>query len=534
MRYLFIYLFVLPSFVVAQSNNKIIKDLKKHVYFLANDKLEGRRTGTVGEKKAFGYLSKQFKKNKISPLFEQLNGFVQPFIINEGVENASNNFIKNADRAFKNGTDFFPLPYSNNSNALTINNNETLGYLDIADFVKDSSNNPHFDLDESIYQKLTSIAVNKNKTIVFIYNSIDSVIQFKFDSKNKREQLPFIAIYCNSNIIGSIKNSSELFLSINILQKSRTGLNVAGWINNNASKNIIIGAHYDHLGYGEDHNSLYTGKEPMIHNGADDNASGTAALLTLMKIIRKKGDKHFNYIFVAFSGEEMGLYGSKYFTEHCPVEINSIDYMINMDMIGRLNDSTHGLTIGGFGTSPSWGKIIDINDAYFKIKVDSSGSGPSDHTSFYKMNIPVLFFFTGVHSDYHKPSDDADKINFSGEAKILQYILSIIDKTKEMDKLVFSKTKENVNSGKSSFKVTMGIMPDYTFGGNGVMVDGVSDNRPAQKAGVKVGDVICQLDDLIVSDVQSYMEALSKFKKGDAVKVKIKRGNDQLVLDVVF
>lgn len=205
-----------------------------------------------------------------------------------------------------------------------------------------------------------------------------------------------------------------------------------------------------------------------------------------------------------------------------------------MDMIGRLNDSTHGLTIGGLGTSPAWGKLINTKDPYFKFKVDSSGVGPSDHTSFYKKDIPVLFFFTGVHGDYHKPTDDADKINYSGETKIIQYILSVINKTKEIDNLVFTKTRDNVNSGKSSFKVTMGIMPDYTFSGNGVMVDGVSDNRPAQKAGIKVGDIISQLDDIMVNDVQSYMEALGKFKKGEAIKVKITRGKDQLILDVVF
>ncbi len=534
MKLIVVCLTVLPLLVAGQDDKKISKELKKHVYYLANDKLEGRRTGSVGEKKAWGYLSKQFKKNKISPLFEKSNGFLQPFIINEGVEMSSNNFIKIEEREIKTTHDFFPLPYTRCGSFVFSNKMEEYGYLDIANFIGDSVNNPHFDLDETIYQKLNSNSDFKNKKIVLVYNSKDSIIQFKFDKKNKKEPLQFVAVFCNNNIINSIKQSPEISVSVNILQKSRTGINVAGWINNKASKNIVIGAHYDHLGYGEDRNSLYIGEQRAIHNGADDNASGTAALLSLSKIIKKSNDKNFNYIFVAFSGEELGLYGSKYFTEHCPVDIRSIHYMINMDMIGRLNDSTHGLTIGGFGTSPAWGKLIDTKDPYFKIKVDSSGVGPSDHTSFYKKDIPVLFFFTGVHGDYHKPTDDADKINYSGETKIIQYILSVINKTKEIDNLVFTKTRDNVNSGKSSFKVTMGIMPDYTFSGNGVMVDGVSDNRPAQKAGIKVGDIISQLDDIMVNDVQSYMEALGKFKKGDAIKVKITRGKDQLILDVVF
>jgi len=255
---------------------------------------------------------------------------------------------------------------------------------------------------------------------------------------------------------------------------------------------------------------------------------------SLAKIIKNKGNKKYNYLFAAFSGEELGLYGSKYFVEHCPVNLKSVNYMINMDMVGRLNDSTHGLTLGGFGTSPIWGKIININDTYFKIKVDSAGSGPSDHTSFYRKDIPVLFFFTRTHSDYHKPSDDADKINFKGEVKIIRYIESLIDKTVELEKIPFLKTREAASMGKSSFKVTMGIMPDYTFSGNGVLVDGVSDNRPAQKAGIKTGDVIIQLGDFVVSDVQTYMQALNKHTKGETINVKIIRGKEEMNLKLTF
>jgi len=205
-----------------------------------------------------------------------------------------------------------------------------------------------------------------------------------------------------------------------------------------------------------------------------------------------------------------------------------------MDMVRRLNDSTRGITIGGYGTSPVWGEIIGSSDPYFKIKTDSAGNGPSDHTSFYRKEIPVLFFFTGTHSDYHKPTDDAFKINYSGELQIIRYIVSTIQKTAEKDKLPFTKTREAASMGKSSFKVSMGIMPDYTFSGEGVLVDGVSDGKAAQKAGIKAGDVIYQLGEHAVKDVQSYMQALNKFTKGEATKVKIKRGNETLELGIVF
>ncbi|MFN0081713.1 MAG: M20/M25/M40 family metallo-hydrolase, partial [Ferruginibacter sp.] len=311
------------------------------------------------------------------------------------------------------------------------------------------------------------------------------------------------------------------------------GHNVIGYINNKATNTIILGAHYDHLGYGEDHNSLYSGITPMVHNGADDNASGTAALIELAKKLQKSSFKKYNYLFVSFSGEELGLFGSKYFTDHAGLDLKTVNYMINMDMVGRLNDSTHGLTVGGYGTSPTWGKIINTKDAYFKINADSSGSGPSDHTSFYKKDIPVLFFFTGSHKDYHKPTDDADKINYEGELQIIKYIENIIAQTNGMDKLVFTKTRE-VSMGKSSFKVSMGIMPDYTFSGNGVLVDGVSENRPAIKAGIKTGDILMQLGEYKFSDVQSYMDALNKFNKGESTKVKFVRGKEELEFMVTF
>ena len=244
-------------------------------------------------------------------------------------------------------------------------------------------------------------------------------------------------------------------------------------------------------------------------------------------------NKKYNYLFIAFSGEELGLFGSKYFTENSLFDLKNVDYMINMDMVGRLNDSTHGLTIGGYGTSPTWGQLINKNDAYFKINPDSSGSGPSDHTSFYRKNIPVLFFFTGSHKDYHKPSDDADKINYEGEVKIINYIENIITQTNNMDKLVFTKTHEAA-AGKNTFKVSLGIMPDYTYSGSGVRVDGVSDNRPAQKAGIKTDDVLIQLGDYKFSDVQTYMDALNKFNKGESTNVKLMRGKEELILPITF
>src|SRR5213075_424771 len=195
------------------------------------------------------------------------------------------------------------------------------------------------------------------------------------------------------------------------------------------------------------------------------------------------------------------------------------------------------LTVGGYGTTPEWPLLISTTDkrSPFIIKIDSSGTGPSDHTSFYRKNIPVLFFFTGLHSDYHKPTDDFDKINYKSELNIVNYIYSIIEKEdKKKQKLVFRTTRETQMSTSARPNITMGIMPDYTFAGTGVRVDGVSDGKPAQKAGLQTGDIILQLGDYNVTSLENYMEALGKFKKGDTAVVKFKRGNDTIEKQVQF
>ena len=277
-----------------------------------------------------------------------------------------------------------------------------------------------------------------------------------------------------------------------------------------------------------------------IHNGADDNASGTAAIIELAKLLVPSKLKANNYLFIAFSGEELGLFGSKYFTEHPTVPLSSINYMINLDMVGRLNDSSHVISIGGYGTSPAWGPMFAAagKSGLYKgplvYHFDSSGTGPSDHTSFYRKDIPVLFYFSGLHPDYHKPSDDFDKINYAGELHIVKHIYSLIEAgDKQNQKLAFTKTRET-QMASSSFKVTLGIMPDYTYSGIGVRVDGVTDNRPAQKAGLKTGDVITKLGDYTVTEMENYMEALSKFKKGDKTTVYYNRSTEKLSASIEF
>ena len=524
-----------------KADKQVLSSLQAHIGFLADDKLEGRRTGSAGEKLAYEYISNQFRQIGLAAKGD--NGtYIQAFEVNDGKQIDPATAVTIGNATLNPGTDFFPLAYSANGKlsataAIALPEGGTTWFWNLKELLEENKNNPHFDLEDAIAKKIVN-AASKGATGLFIYNTSSIKDELKFDPKSKAEKAKIPVIYISKDArekyLKDETASYDIKLEVSISEKKRTGHNVVGYIDNGAATTVILGAHFDHLGYGEDHNSLYTGSTPMIHNGADDNASGTAALIELAKQVKKSKLRNNNYIFIAFSGEELGLFGSKYFTEHPTVDISKANYMINMDMVGRLNDSTHGVTIGGYGTSPWWGQTLTASDKYFKLNFDSSGTGPSDHTSFYRKDIPVLFFFTGAHSDYHKPSDDADKINYTGELMLIRYIYNVIDKTNGKGKLTFTKTREAQAQGKRSFGVSLGIMPDYTYSGTGVRADGVSEGKLAQRVGIKAGDVIVQIGEHKVNDVQGYMQVLGKFNKGDATKVKVKRGAEELVFDIVF
>jgi aminopeptidase YwaD len=525
-----------------KADKATVTNLKAHIGYLADDKLEGRRAGSEGEKLAGEYISAQFSAIGLVP--KGTDGYYQAFDINDGKQVSDNSYFTVNGKNLLPGKEFFPFPFSSGktveaSPAIALQEPDMPWFIDLREILQENSQNPHFDLDEYIKTN-SKKAYERGASAVILYNTSAIDDKLVFNAKDKTEPFSIPVIYVTKEAAGTYFADKTATLNIKIRavisEKKRTGHNVVGYINNGAASTVILGAHFDHLGYGEDGNSMLRTGEKLVHNGADDNASGTAALIELARLLKKSKAKNNNYLFVAFSGEELGLFGSKYFVEHPTVDLARANYMINMDMVGRLNDSTKALAVGGYGTSPQWATVIDPQDKKlpFVIKIDSSGTGPSDHTSFYRKDIPVLFFFTGQHRDYHRPSDDADKINYEGELQVIKYIDHIInDLDGQNQKLAFSKTRETQVST-SSFKVTLGIMPDYTFDGAGVRADGVTDGRPAAKAGLKAGDVIIQLGEHAVSSVETYMQALNKFNKGDKTKVKFKRGNEILEGDVQF
>lgn len=540
-------LLFLPILAVGQSKRKLriaaekeqsltLSNLQKHVQYLADDQLQGRRTGTAGEIMAMEYLIQQYKLLGIEP--KGSNGFVQEFEINEGLQIEEATFLEVSGKKLLLNEEYFPVAFSANkaikgTPAIALSEAGQPWFRDLKELLEENKTNPHFDV-EAVIKKIANEAAAKNATSLLIYNTSSIVDNVQFNKNDQSPSLSIPVIYITKK--GVTKYFSDLAatlpieLSVKLSAKVRKARNVVAFINNNAPNTVILGAHYDHLGYGEDKNSLDGLNE--IHNGADDNASGTAALLELARKLKQKAPPANNYLLMHFSGEELGLMGSKYWLENPTVSVKA-NYMINMDMVGRY-DTARKLTIGGYGTSPEWGSTIPMLANKFAYKLDSAGTGPSDHASFYRKDIPVLFFFTGSHPDYHKASDDWDKINYAGINDIVNLVYKIVETTDSKGKIGFAKTREQQMGRSTRFTVSLGVIPDYGYTGTGMRIDGASAGKLADKLGLKAGDILLQLGDYKFVDVNSYMQSLSKFNKGDKTKLIYKRGSEEITVALEF
>ncbi len=519
-----------------------IGNLKGDISYLASDALEGRRTGTKGEEMARQYLEKRYAQIGV-PAWKGSYG--HPFSFDKGRRMGPKTRLTLAGIKYASGSPMFPMPWSGNGEV------KTFTVLPLFEKAEDAGN-PHFDWNESAYARAKDAQKAGAAGVVFWAPPTTSdKVQFRAKSEDETLTIPVAVVFATE---APTPRAGEM-LKVELTKEVGTAYNVAAYLDAGAPYTIVIGAHYDHLGHGQDGNSLQANAAKLgeVHNGADDNASGTAGLLLLAQRLKSAGRRNHNYLFVNFSGEELGLLGSKAFAKAFNLDSTNTAAMINMDMIGRFSDSSRALTVGGWGTSPVWASVLPLKatspfgtpgsttptlrsavpNTNFKIALDSAGIGPSDHTSFYTHGIPVLFFFTGVHTDYHKPTDDADKINYKGEWEVLNLIDSVVTRLDAQPKPRFTATRQNAAGG-VRFKVTLGIMPDYAFNDGGVRVEDVSDDRPASRAGVKAGDVLLELGPYKIGGMQSYMEALSKLKSGDKVPLKLRRGTEEKTVDVTL
>lgn len=577
-------LFVFLSIVVKAQNSTEItsNEIKAHITYLASDELEGRMTGTEALYKAADYLRDEFESYGLKPLFE--DSYFQEFPFTEKLEITDNNkagmhtelgnSIETYELLLK--QDYTPLAFTDNKTikgdivfagygitAKDLNYDDYDG-IDVKDKIvvvfrnHPDVKNPHskFEQYSSLRYKATNARDKGAAGIIFINTNdkpSDPLIELRYDNAGritdiaavnlKRSFFDFIKPDDLQNKIDSTKTPASFIIkgktisiTTEVNEVKGRSVNVGAYIEpvNDQFPNeyLVIGAHFDHLGWGGD-NSLYMG-EPSIHNGADDNASGTTGLLELAEKFASEKDKlKRKIVFIGFSGEELGLLGSSYVVNNFPMPIEQNITMINMDMIGRLNDK-NDLIVYGTGTSSNWKSILDTKNEYdLNLTFNDEGFGPSDHSSFYGKKVPVLFFFTGTHSDYHKPSDDTEKINADGQEKVLRFVYDVAEAIVNSDNKPDYISVERKDTGRiTGTRVYVGTVPDFAGDVDGYKLGGVTDGSPAAKAGLLAGDIIIKFGDKKISNLYDFTYALGNYVPGDKVNVVIKRGDKEITVEI--
>ena len=565
-------------------------ELKEHVKYLSSDELAGRFPGTPGMQKAEDYIIEQFKSYGIKPAGD--NGtFIQNFEMITSVDLGTNNSfsadINGKDESFTVGHDFTPMGFTQNT---TVSGNlvfvgygisaESSGYDDYKDINVDGkivvimrytpySNDPHNQTLQQYAPLIVKTITAKEKKaagIIFVTGPLDDeedgLVALSFSNAYKDAGIPVINITRNTldkilaptgkNIAGIQKQINDsgapssfdipdvtVNITADVEPRTVTTSNIIGILEGNdptaKDEAIVIGAHYDHLGYGE-YGSLYTGTDKQIHHGADDNASGDAGVMELaQKFASIKNTLKHDIVFMLFSGEEAGLLGSSYFTNSEKFKDMNIIAMLNMDMIGRLKDDK--LVIYGTGSSPIWETMINnINKNYnFDITYDPAGFGRSDHASFYAHNVPSIHVFTGSHEDYHKPSDTYEKLDYDGEAKVLNLMYDIAAEIdNETTKPEFTKAPEDNKETQpmGNVRVHVGTIPDYAYDGKGMKLSGVQEGGPADQGGMQAGDIIIKFGEKDVENIYDFMYAMGMYKPDEEVDFIVLRDGKEVTLKV--
>jgi aminopeptidase YwaD len=574
---LFLSVIVIASSCQPKAEVEItLPELQSILEYIATDSLKGRYPGTAEDMVLAEYLSGEMKNAGATLQATQGKQF---FDIPKGVIYDKTNRISFADVSFdyKEEAPFVPLGFSANDTLSA----EIAFAGDFTDFfnMKEeaeklikgkwlmlfsgySSEDPKQSSHEA-YINLRSLglrAADHSAAGVIYISQGDEGVDYPEQSDIKRLEIPIPALMVSRKLALNMLNDMQFpiidsdpetkdvpefystgieftaLLEINTTsaQSFNSTAMVVGSVDSLAAEFIVIGAHHDHLGWGGRGTSSRQPDTVAVHYGADDNASGVAGVLELAEYIGyQKPARSFS--FLTFGGEEMGLVGSKYFAENPTIDLEKVQTMINLDMIGRLKEDRQ-IQIGGMGTSPIFRALIDtINMNYnFNLKYSEAGYGPSDHSSFYAKDIPVLFISTGAHTDYHTPSDNVEKINFEGMQELLYFVSDIAMELANMpEKIEFTEAgpKTGSNSRGRRGGVTFGLMPEMTYDGNdGMPVTFVTEGKPAAAAGMKGGDIIKEVDGKSVGNVYDYMERLGQLKAGQAVIVKVERDKEELEL----
>ena len=590
--YAFISLLLLIGFLIINKSKEPSKNITEdeimnHIRYLSHENRGGRLPGSRGSKDAIAYLIKNFKSYNVQPAFE--NSFTQPFNIKTGVFlGDKNNLIINKD-TLDVEIDYTPLSFSANGHFLS--EAVFVGYgfqilekeLKWDDYnginVKDKwviimrhspeRNNQHsiYSKHSTMHKKMLVARDNGAKGVIFVSQIEDEELYpLQYIPEYKNDIIPALILSndkadkifnrvgwsrkqiqktMNQNLqplnfqLGNLKIDATITLDPEITR----GANIVGKIYSGnrrfRDEYIVIGAHFDHIGFGGDGSGSRKPDEEILHPGADDNASGVAGLLELaQKLSSQKNRLKRSVLLIGFDAEEKGLLGAKHFVKTPPVNLENITTMINMDMIGRMSDSTY--TVGGVGTSPGFEPLLDSlkNGRLFVLNMNKPGFGPSDHAAFYSENIPVLFFFSGFHNEYHTPDDTWKLINLKGQKQILDLIYDLVFYlSRAPERTVFQKAgpKAGQMGTPRKFNVTLGIMPSYGSMQIGLEVDGISKkNGPGAKAGIQKGDIIKSINNKTINDIYEYMDRLSVIKPGMTVPMVIERNGEKINLNVTF
>jgi|LSQX01.3.fsa_nt_gb hypothetical protein len=530
------------------SDERVLERLKKDIYTLADERMEGREAGTPGERLAAEYIANQMLEAGLKPIFNE--SYFQEVPFPGAFVEGPDNFLVIDGVTYTFNEDFFALPNTGNAvvNAPAvfagfglegvegIDNYGGLGSVAgrvvVLDYYSPEGLNERLDITtrEALAQKI-ELAVKKGAAGIILVNTLSwqSDPRISLGMEVPREGIP--VVFGTERVRDALlaKADVEVLLSTELERPMYTGYNVAGYWDNGAPTTVIIGGHYDHLGYGG--SGSRSPGEHALHPGADDNASGTAGVLEAARYLVQSDLKKHNYIFIAFTAEEKGLIGSRYFADSEAYDMGKVNYMFNFDMLGRLTDNK--LSLIGTGTTPIWEAAIDhVAPGHFNIRKSPGGLGGSDHTAFYLKNIPVLFFFTGIHDDYHRPGDTPDKVNYQGTLEIMKFTYDLMRELETEDRLAFTPTQSSDTRRRRTEGVTLGLMPDHVYTGEGLKIQAVMDDRPAQKAGIANGDVIIRINDDEVSEIQTYMRALGNLKGGSKAMITVKRGEEVMTFQV--
>ena len=543
----------LPASVYAQEipiDLSATKRMEQDLFFLSSDALKGRKPGTPEADVAREYIAGKMMAYGIEPMGE--NGYFQKFPVPEYAAvdyDATTLSVGNAQ--LEGHVDFYPVSIScetgkaasktvyvgygittedgsyDDFKGLDVN-----GAIAVMNVSSPDGIHPHsaYAAYHSLNERVASLVEKGAKGILLINPEGTASDTQEFFKSINASSLPVFFVRNEKWANKLMKRAQKTTMSVSMSERFSDGYNVIGYIHNNKRKTVVLGAHYDHLGMGGE-NSLYKGPA-AIHNGADDNGSGTTLLLEAMRYYAQRQDTNYNYLIQFYSAEELGLIGSKYWANNPTFPLKEVEYMINSDMVGRLRDNR--LQLSGTGTAVEWDEILDTPIHGLDIKKDPAGVGPSDQTSFYYKDLPVLHLFTGTHDDYHKPTDDADKINYKGMAKLASLIYTITARTAYYENVTFQKTTSSEQKTTPNFSVTLGVVPDYLFGGPGLRIDGANEGRPAANAGLKAGDVIMKIGAIVIDDIYAYMTALGAFKKGDTTALVYVRDGEEVETEITF